>query len=143
MPVERLHRFFTEAGYYVGILEIINHIMQRFLVVYLAPIEGIEEWMKIDPEMRKAEEEKMKAQWDQWMEKHKGSFIEETKAVGKTKRITKDGVSDTKNNMMLYSIVEAESHDAAATLFVDHPHFGIPDATIEIMPATSLSEMMS
>ncbi len=116
--------------------------MQKFLVVYLAPIEGMEEWMKIDPEKRKAEEDKMKADWDQWMDRHKEKFTEETTAIGKTKRVTKDGVVDTKNNMMMYSIVEAQSHDEAAALFIDHPHFGIPDATIEIMPVTRLSEMM-
>jgi hypothetical protein len=115
--------------------------MQKFLVVYLAPVEGMEEWMKMDPEQRKAGEDKMESDWDQWMEKHQAHFTEETTAIGKTKRVTKDGVVDSKNNMMLYSIVEAESHDAAASLFTDHPHFGIPDATIEIMPITRLSEM--
>jgi hypothetical protein len=116
--------------------------MQKFLVVYLAPVEGMEEWMKLDPEQRKAEEDKMKSDWDQWMEKHQAKFKEETTAIGKTKRVTKDGVVDTKNDMMMYSIVEAESHGAAAELFTDHPHFGLPGATIEVMPATPLSEMM-
>lgn len=99
--------------------------------------------MKIDPEKRKAEEDKMKADWNQWTKKHQTQFTEETTAIGKTKRVTKDEVLDTKNNMMMYSIVEAESHEAAAELFTDHPHFGIPEATIEIMPITPLSEMMS
>lgn len=117
--------------------------MQKFLVVYLAPVEGMEEWMKIDAETRRAEEEKMKAEWDQWMAKHQGKFTEETKAIGKTKQVDKDGIVDTKNNMMLYSIVEAESHEEAAEMFRDHPHFGIPNATIQIMPAISLSEMKS
>ncbi|HKU87622.1 MAG TPA: hypothetical protein VJV77_14905 [Casimicrobiaceae bacterium] len=39
---------------------------------------------------------------------------------------------------MLYSIVEAESLDAAAKAFQDHPHFGIPQASIDVMPLSSL-----
>jgi hypothetical protein len=35
---------------------------------------------------------------------------------------------------MLYSFVEAESLEAAALLFIDHPHFGISGAVIEVMP---------
>ena len=61
--------------------------------------------------------------------------------VGKTKRITSKGISDTKNNVMLYSIVEAESHEAAAKLFENHPHLQIPQASIEVMVINSLHGM--
>jgi hypothetical protein len=40
---------------------------------------------------------------------------------------------------MLYSIVEAESHEAAAKIFENHPHLGIPQASIEVMEANPLS----
>ena len=43
------------------------------------------------------------------------------------------GTSDTKNDIMLYSIIEAESHQSAAKMFEGHPHLGIPQASIEIM----------
>jgi hypothetical protein len=33
----------------------------------------------------------------------------------------------------LYSFVEAESHDAAARIFENHPHLQIPQSSIEIM----------
>jgi len=60
-------------------------------------------------------------------------MIRETVAVGKTKVVSSTGVEDSRNGLMLYSIVEAESHEAAAKAFEGHPHFGIPGATIEIM----------
>jgi hypothetical protein len=44
---------------------------------------------------------------------------------------------------MLYSFVEAESHEAAAKAFEGHPNLGIPQSSIEIMeirPVTSISE---
>lgn len=114
--------------------------MQRFLVLYLAPVSVLEEWMKTDPEIRKAEEEKMKAVWSAWMQEH-GAVVKETAGAGKTKRVTKEGIEDVKNDIMLYSVVEAESAEAAARLFEGHPHFGIPQASIEVMPINSLPGM--
>lgn len=111
--------------------------MNEFLVLYRAPIAVLEEWMKKDPEERKNAEEKMKSEWDEWMRQH-GKMIKETAGAGKTKRVAKDGIVDAKNDIMLFSIVEAESHEAAAELFKDHPHFGIPEASIEIMPVNHI-----
>ena len=43
-------------------------------------------------------------------------------------------MSDTKNNMSGYVVVRAESHDAAARMFENHPHFAIfPGDSVEIM----------
>lgn len=33
---------------------------------------------------------------------------------------------------MLYSIVEADSHDTVAGMFANHPHLQIPQSSIEI-----------
>ena len=113
--------------------------MKKFLVLYLAPATVLEEWMRKPEENRKAGEEKMKKEWDTWMESHR-DVIKETAGAGKTKKVTKEGVTDTKNDIMLYSIVEGESAEAVAEMFRDHPHFGIPEASIEIMPVNYLSE---
>lgn len=106
--------------------------MQKFLVLFLAPAAVMAEWMKLDPSVREADEAKMREDWNTWMAEH-ASFVKETTAAGKTKLVTAAGVTDSKNDLMLYSIVEAESHDAAAAAYVGHPHFGIPEATIEVM----------
>ncbi len=66
------------------------------------------------------------------MSEHAG-MIKETTAAGKTKRVNKEGTIDSKNDLMLYSIVEAESHEVAAKSFEGHPHLGIPGATIEVL----------
>ncbi len=114
--------------------------MKKFLVLYMAPASVIAEWMQKPEEERKAEEQKMRAEWDTWMQAH-GSIIKETAGAGKTKRVTASGVEDVKNDIMLYSIVEAESHEAAADVFKDHPHFGIPEASIEVMGINPLMGM--
>ena len=35
---------------------------------------------------------------------------------------------------MMYQIVQASSADEATKMFVGHPQFGVPQASIEVMP---------
>ena len=60
--------------------------------------------------------------------------------LGKTKRITAQGIADARNDLNYYAIVEADSHEAAANIFVDNPHLQIPASFIEVMeiPHTGL-----
>ena len=106
--------------------------MPRFLVLFLVPPSVVEDWKNTDPAIRKPAEEKMRADWDAWMQKH-GSAISGTEAGGRTKRVATDGVADTKNDIMLYAFAEAASHDDAAEMFDTHPHLTIPQSSIEIM----------
>lgn len=107
----------------------------RFLVTYQMPHQGMDEWMKIPEADRKAQEEQMQSEWNAWMASH-ANVISETAAVGKPKKITANGAEDARNDIMMYSFVEAESLEAAADMFKDHPHFGIPGGWIEVMTVT-------
>lgn len=98
----------------------------------MAPVAVIDEWMQKPEAERKDEEAKMKADWDAWTAAHTDTVLN-TIALGKTKRVSASGVEDTRNDMMLSSYVQGESLEAVAEIFKDHPHFGIPGATIEIM----------
>ena len=115
--------------------------MKRFLVTYLAPSSVIADWKKTDPEKRKAAEEKMQNDWKKWMSDHHAVFVDKGAGVGKTRRVTAQGSSGAKNDVMLYAIVEAETHEAASRMFEDHPHLGIPSASIEIMEIHPLPGM--
>jgi len=106
--------------------------MKNFTALYLAPVAAIDGWMKTPEAERKATEEKMKQDWNTWTAAHKDSVLN-TIACGKTKKVSATGVEDTRNEIMLSSYVAAESLEAAADLFKDHPHLGIPGATIEVM----------
>ena len=55
--------------------------------------------------------------------------------------MTASGVSDAKNEIMLYSFVEAQSHEAAAKLFENHPHLQIPQSSIEVMEVRPMGPM--
>jgi hypothetical protein len=56
-----------------------------------------------------------------------------TEAAGKTKGVTATGIADTKNDIILYSIAEAENHEMAAKAFAHHPHLTIPQSSIQVM----------
>ena len=115
--------------------------MKKFLVTYLAPATVIADWKKTEPAKRKEAEEKMQGEWKKWMSDHKTMFVDNGAGVGKTKRVTAQGASDTKNDIMLYAIVEAESHEAAAKTFEGHPHLQIPQSSIEVMEIHALPGM--
>jgi hypothetical protein len=55
--------------------------------------------------------------------------------------VTATGISDTKNDIMLCSFVEAESHEAAAKAFEKHPHLQIPQSSIEVMAVRPMGPM--
>lgn len=115
--------------------------MSKYLVTFLAPASVIDEWQKTEPAKRKAAEDKMMADWKQWMASHAKSFVDFGAGVGKTKRVTPQGSANTRNDIMVYSVVEAESHDAAAKMFEGHPHLGIPQSSIEVMEIRAMPPM--
>jgi hypothetical protein len=74
------------------------------------------------------------AAWHKWMTDNAASVVTGGGPLGKTKKVGPGGVSDIKNLMSGYVIVQAESHEAAARLFEGHPHFSIfPGDGVEVM----------
>ncbi|MEK7602366.1 MAG: hypothetical protein AAB472_02680 [Patescibacteria group bacterium] len=115
--------------------------MKKFIVMYLAPSSVLKEWMQTPEAERKAQEEKMQSEWKTWMREHADMFDGMTAGVGATKLVTADAVTDSHNDIMLYSIVKGESQDEVAQAFVGHPHFGIPKATIQVCAINPLPGM--
>jgi len=75
------------------------------------------------------------AAWQGWAERHAGQTLDGGGPLGKTKRVSREGISDIHNTMTGYVIIEADSHEAAARMFENHPHFAIfPGDAVEIMP---------
>jgi hypothetical protein len=68
------------------------------------------------------------------MAANQASVVVQGGPLGKTKRTDAQGVSNIKNSMVGYVVVQAESHEAAAKMFENHPHFTIfPGEAVEIM----------
>ncbi|NRP85271.1 hypothetical protein GFPCMMHI_01156 [Ensifer adhaerens] len=109
--------------------------MPRFLAVYTMKPEDLASFRNLP----KAEQDAVDAvgikQWAAWEERNASSILDRGGMVGKTTRITRDGVVNAVNSFCGYLVVEAESTDAAARLFEDHPHFTIfPGDGVDVMP---------
>ncbi len=110
--------------------------MKKFLAVYLGTPATREKsgWDQLDLAKRKQREETGIKAWHDWMTVHQSAIVETGGPLGKTKRVGVQGVSDTKNAMTGYVVIQAESHEAAAKMFEGHPHFTIfPGEAVEIM----------
>jgi hypothetical protein len=118
--------------------------MKKFMAVYIGTAEAMEKFQRQfpDPEQRKAQEKKGMDAWMKWGEAHHGVIAQNGGPLGKTKRISAQGISDVRNNLAGYTIVQAESHEAAAKLFLDHPHFTVfPGDSVEIMEVLPIPAM--
>jgi hypothetical protein len=113
--------------------------MKKFMVLYMASGAEFEKMMKNStPEQQK----KGMDAWMKWMNANKASLVEGGAPLGKTKRVDQSGASNTKNEIGGYSVVQAESHDAATKIFgKDHPHLQMPGAWIEIVEIMPLPGM--
>jgi hypothetical protein len=115
--------------------------MKRFLAIYIGTQAALEkaQWNKLDEEKRKALEASGVKAWEEWAMANSAAIIDQGSPLGKTKRASAQGITDIKNNMTGYVIVQAESHEAAARLFESHPHFSIfPGDSVEIMECLPL-----
>ena len=92
-------------------------------------------WDALPESDRRARERDGIAAWKAWVERHRNVIVAMGGPLGRTKRVTERGIDDTSNNLGAFTVVSAESHEAAAKLFEGHPHFVIfPGDSIEIMP---------
>ena len=92
-------------------------------------------WNALPESERHAKQQEGIAAWKAWSEKQHAAIVGMGGPLGKTKKVTQHGIEDTSNEMGAYMVVRADSHEAAAKLFENHPHFMIfPGESVEIMP---------
>jgi hypothetical protein len=92
-------------------------------------------WIALSETERKAKEKEGIAAWKAWVEKHQAALAAMGGPLGKTKRVGPDGIADVSNEIGAFTVVRAESHEAAAGMFENHPHFAIfPGEAVEVMP---------
>lgn len=109
--------------------------MPRFLAVYTMKPEAVTAFRSLP----KAEQDAIDAVgvglWEEWEKRNAAVILDRGGMVGKTTRVTKDGVAPAVNPFCGYLVVEAEDADAAARLFEDHPHLTVfPGDGVDIMP---------
>ena len=116
--------------------------MKNFLAVYLGTPAAMSQWNAL-PEAVKSQREAagIKA-WHDWVDSNKSRIVEIGAPLGKTKRVSRVGIADVKNDLTAFTVVRAESHEDAARLFENHPHFTIfPGESIEIMECLPIPQM--
>lgn len=109
-----------------------------FLAVYLGGGKNgsrMAAWNALPEAERRAREQQGMAAWGAWVEQHHDVIVEMGGPLGKTKKVGMNGAVDIANLMTGFTVVRAPSHEAAAKLFENHPHFAIfPGEAVEIMP---------
>jgi hypothetical protein len=113
-----------------------SETMKKFLAIYIGTAAALEKarWNELDEESRKALDATGVKAWEAWEVANSAAIVDQGSLLGKTKRASAQGIADIKNSMTGYVIIQAESHEAAARMFENHPHFAIfPGDSVEIM----------
>jgi hypothetical protein len=118
--------------------------MKKFLAIYLGSAQPAarEAWDAMPEAERNERMRSGMAAWHRWAEEHAQRTLDMGGPLGKTKRVDATGISNVKNPLTGYVVIEAESHEAAARLFENHPHFAIfPGESVEIMECLPVPKM--
>lgn len=110
--------------------------MKQFMAVYTgsASSEARRKWDALSEAEREGRVRAGMQAWHEWTTRHQAAIVFNGGPLGKTKRVSPEGVADITNALAAYTIVRAESHEAAARMFENHPHFSIfPGESVEIM----------
>lgn len=120
--------------------------MKKFLAIYIGTTSALEQsgWNALDEKTRAERQAAGMKAWGEWGEhvaRSGASIVDMGGPLGKAKRASGEGLSDFRNAMTGYVILEAPSHEAAARLFENHPHFAIfPGESVEIMEILAIPE---
>lgn len=108
--------------------------MKTFLAVFTGNAAEMEKWTLLDEVTLKEKQRKGMTAWKEWVEKNQKQIVTMGGPLSKTKRVDANGIHDIRNAMGAFTIVQAESQEAAARLFLNHPHFTIfPGDGVEVM----------
>jgi hypothetical protein len=108
-----------------------------FLAVFLGSKASprMKAWNSLSDLDRRAKQQEGIAAWKAWAERHQAVIVGMGGPLGKTKKVSQRGIEDVSNEMSAFVVARANSHEAAARLFENHPHFTIfPGEAVEVMP---------
>ncbi|MBJ6135837.1 hypothetical protein JAU75_23640 [Ochrobactrum sp. Q0168] len=109
--------------------------MPKFLAVYTMKPEDLASFRRLPKAEQDAVDAEGLAQWAAWEQRHAAVILDRGGMVGKTTRVTKHAITEATNPFCGYLVVEAETAEAAAKLFQDHPHITVfPGDGVDIMP---------
>ena len=103
--------------------------MTKYVALYMATREALDQLLKSTPEEFQASMEAL----GKWGKDNAASIVDLGAPLGKTKRVTASGVSDTKNELTGYTIVQGDSAESAAKIFRSNPYLQTPGTYIELI----------
>jgi hypothetical protein len=110
---------------------------EKYLAVFLGSKDSAKRkaWDALSESARRDKEQEGMAAWHAWVDSHQAAIVYPGGPLGKTKKVSAEGISDVSNDLAVFIVVQAPSHDAAAALFENHPHFSIfPGEAVDVMP---------
>ncbi len=117
--------------------------MKIFLAIFKCAENSMnhQAWMELEPQIQKERELKGAEALSQWKAKYKNQFAYEGGSLGEeTKLIDLQGIHEMPSQLGSFLVVKAESHEEAAQMFLEHPHFAIfPGDAIEVLECTGKS----
>lgn len=108
--------------------------MKRYLAVFTGTPSAMARWEVLTEGERQQMQAQGVAAWKKWVSDNAASIIEMGGPLSGTKLVASGGITDIHNNLSAFTIVQAESQEAAACLFLNHPHLTIfPGEGVEVM----------
>lgn len=111
--------------------------MKTFLAIFTCAenSKNHEAWKRLGPDVQAERMKTGMAAVAQWEEKYGKQITFDGGALGETTKVVdKDGIRDAPSKMGRFAFIEADSHEEAAKIFAEHPHFAIfPGDAIEIL----------
>jgi hypothetical protein len=104
--------------------------MKKFLALYRMDMEAMQKMMT---ETSAEERQKGMAEWGAWMKTHMADFADMGGPTSKNTQVGPAGATEMSNDIGGYSILQAESKEAAIALLADNPHMKMPGAVIDLM----------
>src|SRR5215813_9545154 len=113
--------------------------MPRFVAVYTMKSEDLAAFRARPKSEQEAIDKAGLKAWEEWGKRNAATIVATDVMVGKTRRVTKTGIVDARNQIAGFMIVEAaDDITAAAGLFQDHPHITVfPGDGSDVMPVVT------
>jgi hypothetical protein len=111
--------------------------MAKFLVLYNSPMSASEVMANSSPEEQQAG---MDA-WMQWAQKAGDAVVDLGSPLEARTHLESGSTGDSSNQASGYSILQADSADAATQLLAEHPHVHVPGNTIDLFELLSMPGM--
>lgn len=116
--------------------------MKTFLAIFTCAenSENHEKWKLLTKKEQQERMTKGMASKAQWEEKYKSKIVYDGGMLGEeTKLVDNKGIHNLPSKVGHFFVVQAPSHDEAAKMFLEHPHFAIfPGDGVEITERTTV-----